>query len=96
MRKTGSRFGFCPSCKLYLHHAFLVVSNTMTAQKVGLVCDGCGQLNVSMTRDRRTFQITNHYVRPGFHVESASRVKPGSKFISDKSDKDEELGRSIP
>ncbi len=82
MRRSGSRFGFCPSCKLYLHHAFLVVENTMSAQKVGLVCDGCGNLNVSMTRDRKTFQITNKWVRPGFFLENPAEIKPGSKFKS--------------
>ena len=82
MRKTGSRFGFCPTCKLYLHHAFLVVENALSSQKVGLVCDGCKNLNVSMTRDRRTFQITNRYVRPGFFLGNQMENKPGSKFKS--------------
>jgi len=80
MRRSGSRFGYCPRCKLYLHHAFLVVENTLSSQKVGLVCDGCGNLNVSLTRDRASFQITDKYVRPGFMTESPLEVKPGTKL----------------
>ena len=78
MRKKGSRFGFCPVCKLYLHHAFLVVENTKSTQKVGLVCDSCGNLNISMTRDRNTLKMIGKSIRPGFHMADSKENRPGS------------------
>lgn len=80
MSLISNRFGFCPVCKLYLHHAFLVVENTKADQKVGLVCDGCKSLNVSITRSRATLQVTDRYCRHGFHVNSIEETRNGSKI----------------